>query len=122
MGTHAELAIEAGVDLLSIGSELNTTEGQVSRWLALVDRIRSRYEGSLSYTANWDRFDKVGFWTLVDVIGVSAYFELERDRPDAPVSDLVRAWAGPREQLAAFAPFINEHATDADYLILGLEE
>jgi hypothetical protein len=103
-----DLAVEHDVDLLSVGSELNTTEDQVVRWMEIVSDIRARYDGRLMYSANWDRYSKVRFWELVDVMSVSSYFELERDRPGAPVVDLVRAWKPVREMLVAEAERLDK--------------
>jgi hypothetical protein len=98
-----DIAIEAGVDLFAMGSELNSTEEDVDRWKRIAARIRLRFDGQITYSANWDRFEKVNFWPLVDVISVSSYFELQRDRPDAPVADLVADWSGHRDELTQFA-------------------
>lgn len=98
-----DLASREGVDLLSIGSELNTTESQVDRWRGVAGRIRARFPGKLMYSANWDRYDKVEIWPLIDVMSVSSYFELERDRPGAPEPDLVAAWAPIRADLVRTA-------------------
>jgi hypothetical protein len=86
------IARTADVDMLVIGSELNSTEAQMDRWTAVAERVRARYGGYLSYSANWDRYDKVELWPLVDVMSVSSYFELERSRPGAPEADIVKAW------------------------------
>ena len=94
-----DLSLAARVDALSMGSELNTTEDQIDRWDHIAQRIRARFNGELTYSANWDRYEKVRFWPLVDVISVSAYFELERDDPHAAQERLVRAWQPIRESL-----------------------
>lgn len=94
-----DLASREGVDLLSVGSELNTTEDQVDRWRGVIARIRDRFPGRITYSANWDRYDRTKIWPLVDVMSVSAYFELERDRPGAPQPDLVAAWSPIRAAL-----------------------
>ena len=97
------LAVAHDVDMLCVGSELNSTEEQIDRWIHHVDRIRATYDGRLTYSANWDRYHKVRLWPLVDAMSVSAYFELERNRPGAPEKDLVRAWAPIRRDLLAAA-------------------
>lgn len=93
------LAARAPVDCLVVGSELNALEEDLDRWARLVTRVRRGYDGTLAYSANWDRFDRVALWPLVDVLGVSAYFELARDEPDAPIDRLVAAWEAPRRAL-----------------------
>lgn len=97
------IAVAADVDLLSIGSELNTTESQLDRWEHLAAHARETFDGRLTYSANWDRFKKVQLWSLVDVMSVSSYFELSRDDPDASVDRLTDAWAKQRDRLLDFA-------------------
>ncbi|MHC5115346.1 MAG: glycoside hydrolase family 113 [Planctomycetota bacterium] len=96
---YVRLANRTGVDVLSIGSELNSTEEQVDRWAGIARRVRDRYDGRIMYSSNWDRYHRTSIWQLVDIMSVSSYFELERDRPGAPEADLVRAWAPIRAKL-----------------------
>lgn len=96
---YVEIANRAHVDLLSVGSELNTTEDQISRWERIVQRVRRTFGGQLTYSANWDRYHVVRFWELVDVMSVSAYFELVPADPDAPFPALVEAWAVERDRM-----------------------
>ena len=103
MEHFADVARRARVDLMSVGSELNSMERELDRWEEIVQRVRERFTGKLTYSANWDRYDKTALWSLVDVMSVSSYFELERDRHDAPEDDLVEAWMAPREALLAAA-------------------
>jgi hypothetical protein len=98
-----DVAIAADVDVLSIGSELNSTEDQIDRWRAIAEHVRDGFDGIITYSANWDRYHKVDLWPLVDLISVSSYFELERDHHGAPLDDLVSAWSAPRTELKAVA-------------------
>lgn len=100
---YVEIARAADVDMLVVGSELNSTEDQLERWDDLIASVRNRFGGHLSYSANWDRFDKVKLWPKVDVMSVSSYFELERESPGAPESDLVAAWQPIQRRLASAA-------------------
>ena len=92
--TAGKLSGPTGIDVFSVGSELNSTEDQADRWRHIVDRVRARFPGRVTYTANWDRYDNVTFWQMVDFISVSSYFELSREDPDAPVSRLTLDGAG----------------------------
>jgi hypothetical protein len=98
-----EVANAAEVDLLVVGSELNSTEGMLERWERVVKRVRDEFDGQIAYSANWDRYDKIKFWPMMDVMCVSSYFELKRDDPDAPEDELVEAWAKERDRLLTFA-------------------
>jgi hypothetical protein len=99
----AAIATAGQVGLLAVGSELNSTEAQVERWRRVIERARAGFGGSIAYSANWDRYERVPFWDLVDVMCVSAYFELEADRLDAPEPDLIAAWDPIRDRLLEFA-------------------
>ncbi len=109
-----DIAIEAEVDVLSVGSELNSMEGELQRWRRTIDHARSRFDGNLTYSANWDRYQRVTFWSWLDFISVSSYFELARDDPDAPLDTLVAAWQRERRRLL-------EHARRYDRPLLLME-
>ena len=100
---YLDIAVATGVDVFSVGSELNTTENQLDRWRQIIDRVRRRFDGRVTYTANWDRYQAVTFWSMVDFISVSSYFELSRDDPAASVSRLTAAWSAERIRLLRFA-------------------
>jgi hypothetical protein len=97
------VANEANANMFVVGSELNSTERQIDRWQRNVGRARAPLNGSLTYSANWHRYDRVAFWPLADAMSVSACFELERDGPGAPVDALVEAWRPHRARLLATA-------------------
>ncbi len=100
---YLDIAVANSVDVFSVGSELNTTESEPPRWRRIIDRVRTRFGGRLTYTANWDRYEAVSFWSMVDFISVSSYFELAREKPDASVAELTRAWRIKRSQMLRFA-------------------
>jgi hypothetical protein len=88
----AEIAERTGAKRLSIGSEMLSREHERARWKALIDRVRMQAPDlELMYSANWDHFEPVTFWDLVDVVGLTAYWELTPDL-DATEEELVRAW------------------------------
>jgi len=45
-------------------------------WRALIAAVRRVYAGPLSYAANFDQVEEVGFWDALDVVGVNAYYPL----------------------------------------------
>ncbi|MEL6187846.1 MAG: hypothetical protein AAFU79_24755, partial [Myxococcota bacterium] len=55
----------------------------------------------IMYSANWDHFGPVRFWDLVDVAGVTAYFEVGPVR-GAKLPALMEAWKAPHQQLLGF--------------------
>jgi hypothetical protein len=98
-----DLAVRGGADRMTIGSELLSREGERERWKELIGRVRVRAPGvSVLYSANWDHYELVSFWDLVDDVGVTAYFELTRDL-DASTADLARSWSLVRPSIERFS-------------------
>jgi hypothetical protein len=103
----ARLAKKGGAKRLSIGSELLSRERMRARWVKVIERVRVEApELELLYSANWDHYQEVSFWDLVDVVGLTAYFELTRSH-EAEVLDLTLAWIGIREVLREFSERIG---------------
>lgn len=99
----ARLATEGGADRLSIGSELLSREAMRDRWRELIERVRVRHPKlELMYSANWDHYEVVSFWDLVDVVGITGYWELTKDL-NASTEQLFAAWRGVKRTLLAFS-------------------
>jgi hypothetical protein len=90
--TMAALADSLEVEMFCFATEFGTAlSRRPAFWTALIGKIRQRYEGPLVYSANWDEWDRVPFWSQVDYIGVNAYFPLH-DAATPAVADLQKAW------------------------------
>ena len=77
MLNYAELAEEANVSILCIGTELEKfVENRPEYWQGLIKKIRAIYKGKLTYAANWDEYKRTSFWKELDYIGIDAYFPL----------------------------------------------
>lgn len=89
----ARIAEQTGVETLSIGNELSKLSGDQYRayWADLVQSVRDVYHGQLTYAAGTDEAIHVGFWDLVDEIGVNAYPPLTT-KTDPTVAEMVAAW------------------------------
>lgn len=92
----AELAERLRVPLLSVGSELASMDVDTARWRRVIAAVRRVYRGALTYSANWDHYEEVGFFDALDYAGVTGYFELaEKARAleeDPGVERLVHSW------------------------------
>jgi hypothetical protein len=101
----ARLAAREHVAALAVGSELSTLDGDRAAWAVLVARVRAKYHGALVYSANWDHFEAVGLWSLVDHIGVCAYFPLVplRGLPLPAVETVRDHWRLHQAKLAALS-------------------
>ena len=94
----AGVAAEVGADVFVVGTELaGSAEARGPFWRRLVADVRAVYPGRVTYAANWDRYDRVGFWDALDLVGVQAYFPV--DGAAGPAA----AWGRHRDALAAFA-------------------
>ncbi len=100
LGTFADMAKSKGVELLSIGCEMNTLEqpSNNSRWTNLITNMRSRYSGKLTYAANWGAigqnvggYQNVPWWNQLDYIGIDAYFPIATSN-NTTLADLTTAW------------------------------
>lgn len=99
----ARIAEQQGAERLVVGSELSSLEPYAKHWRTLISDLRHEFAGTLTYSANWDRIDAVGFWDALDEAGLTAYFPLAKDR-EAPSSDAIaEAWRSPRAQIDALA-------------------
>lgn len=95
---YADVARRTGVRQLAIGTELEGVSGHTRRWRRLIRRVRERFDGRLTYAANYDEVMRVRFWDALDLIGVDAYFPLS-DETDVTTSDLIEEWRGPVRRL-----------------------
>jgi hypothetical protein len=105
MDGFIKIANATDVDVLSVGSELLTTEKQVEPWARFIRKIRSRFKGKLSYSTNWDHYQTPVFWSQLDMIGINGYWNLQKDIPaDQPVTHekLVERWEDIQSQLLEF--------------------
>lgn len=93
----ATLATRQGIQRLVIGAELCSLEHQYERWVDLITDLRGRFKGVLSYSANWDHYRKIKYWSLLDEIAVTAYF------PISERSKLESLWHRYIDELEQFA-------------------
>ena len=82
----ADFATEQNVALLSIGSNLQGLEAESfsSDWQSLIGRVRDRYTGQVTYSADFREdiaggYREVPWWNELDVVGVNAFPPLTFD-------------------------------------------
>ena len=90
---YLRLAEQYNVESFSIGTELvNVTMPKwLSHWSDLIREARAAFSGKLTYSANWDEYETVGFWSDLDYVGIDAYFPLT-SQEDPPKEELLSAW------------------------------
>jgi len=98
-----DVAIEENVEMFALGTEVRVAARERPNfWRHLIRTIREKYDGKLTYAANWDNYASVPFWDELDYIGVDCYFPLVDD-PNPEVKDIVAAWKPYVAELEAFS-------------------
>lgn len=99
----AALADSAQTDMLCIATEFNTSiQKRPQYWSDLIRKIKSVYKGKLTYSANWDDWDKVPFWKELDYIGLGGYFPLVAETTPK-VEALMSAWQPIKTRLRSYS-------------------
>lgn len=58
---------------------INTRRARLeTEWVGLVEAVREVYSGRITYAANFDQYEAVGFWGPLDLLSVNAYFPLRK--------------------------------------------
>ncbi len=89
---YADLANEVNAELFCVGTELEKfIENRPEYWNSLIEKIKAKFKGKLTYAANWDEFKRTPFWNKLDYIGVDAYFPVS-DKKTPTVDDCLKGW------------------------------
>lgn len=74
----ADVANKSGADMLAMGVELRTwvTTSHAPSFVQLIQKVRRRYHGLLTYAANWDDVHDTVIWGDLDAIALNAFFPL----------------------------------------------
>jgi len=102
IGHYAAIAEAHGVEQFSVGCELEGMTGRAKAWRTIVDSVRQKFTGSLTYAAWPGEESRIGWWRAIDLIGVDAYYPLT-DRLDPSVAQLIDGWAPREERLATLS-------------------
>lgn len=115
------LAGENGIEMFCIGTEFDrTTASRKKFWFDLVAEVRKIYHGYITYSANWDSFDKVTLWPSLDVIGISGYFPLD-DKESPEVRGLVEKWKPVAVKLDNFSRKMNKKILFSEYGYMSVD-
>ena len=104
--SYAKLAQEHGVELYSVGSELCSQEPNNREWRRLIKEVRDVYRGKLLYSANWDHYQKIGFWRDLDFLGLNGYYKLASHH-NPTLNELIARWNQIREKLIHWQDLYN---------------
>jgi len=110
-----------GADAFVVGTELGGTTQHEQRWRGIIESVRRAYSGPLTYAANWDAYERVGFWDALDWVGIQAYFPVLDESPaeDGVPSqtELDAGWEDIAGRVAAFSRRVGKPVvfTEAGY-------
>ncbi len=88
---YAKIASEHNVEQFCIGTEFVGMSAFASHWRGIVRDVRGHFRGDLTYAANFDEYQEIGFWDELDYAGINAYFPLT-ERADAPFGEIIDGW------------------------------
>lgn len=105
LNSMADLAQQKGVELFSIGTEMESMANKAAyapKWTSIIGNVRSRYNGPVTYagnggdaydgSTNYGSYQRATFWDQLDYIGVDAYFQLTNKNNPTP-AELNAAWS-----------------------------
>ncbi len=104
----ARVASRHSCAALCVGSELGSMDRDPAPWKRLIDRVRAVYKGKLVYSANWDGYTRARIWHLVDLAGLSAYFQLTADGEAPTLERLIHAWREQRVHISRWRARIKK--------------
>lgn len=73
----AETAWEAEADMFCAGCEMVGTDHREGEWRQLIDNVRARYHGPVTYNCDKYQEEHVRWWDAVDVISSSGYYAID---------------------------------------------
>lgn len=100
---YAELAERHQAAMVVIGAVPADLAAQEDAWSTVIDAVRDRYGGALTFAVEPPDLGVVSFWDDVDVIGIDINFPPEADVPEPVAADLEKAWEPVLAEMTALA-------------------
>lgn len=102
-------AASKGADAFVVGTELDGMVAHEAEWRRVILGVRGAYDGPITYAANWDSYQTVGFWDAVDVVGIQAYFPVSADAGPVDRAVLDAGWEKVMGELRAHSAKTGKH-------------
>ena len=111
----ATLADSMNAEAFSIGVELkNLVTERPAFWPVLIDTVRDVYSGTLTYAANWDNYQNVGFWNELDLIGIDAYFPVGYSKTPT-FNECYQGWSENFEKLKTMSQSVGKNIVFTEF-------
>jgi hypothetical protein len=104
----AEIAEQSNVEMFCIGCELKATTNQKTQWENLINDIRARYSGPITYAADWTNYKYIEWWDSLDYVGIDAYFFLTLFNNDPTIEELKSAWNNHANEIEEWISNVNK--------------
>ncbi|APY08011.1 glycoside hydrolase [Winogradskyella sp. J14-2] len=112
---YADMAEKVNAELFCIGTELESfIKHRPEYWSQLIKKIKSIYNGKLTYAANWDEFVRTPFWNQLDYIGVDAYFPVS-DKETPSYEDCIEGWTSHKPILKQLSQALKKSILFTEY-------
>ncbi len=111
----AQIAASENVDLFCIGTELNSMVKQRPKyWEELIIKVRKIYTGPITYSANWDNYENIPFWSSLDFIGLNGYFPIN-NKAVPKIKKTKRNWNRIKKNIKKFSESFNKKIIITEY-------
>ena len=104
---YTAVAQATHVDVLVVGSELLSTESKLDEWTQTIHKVRSEFSGQITYSSNWDHYQRIPFWDQLDFIGMNEYYTLGKNA-NVTVPEILKAWAPIQHDLHVFSQRVHK--------------
>jgi hypothetical protein len=109
IGYYAMVAEAHKVDVLTIGSELVSTEPKVDEWRKTIEMVRQTFKGMLTYSANWDHYKDIPFWDRLDLVSMNSYWTLGESREGkVGLEEIEQRWAKIKSSVVGFVDKVHK--------------
>lgn len=100
---YAKIAEDYEVDLFCVGTEYKiAVQKRTPFWITLIEDVSCIYNGSITYSCNWDSYENNPLWERLDYIGISGYFPLS-EKASPSVESLKTKWKPIVKRLRQFS-------------------
>jgi hypothetical protein len=104
---YADLAEKNNVEQFCVGVEYKGTVHREYNWRDIIEKVRERYTGPITYASNWDNYKNINWWDALDFVSIDAYFPLT-NKADPTVDELKNGWEKWENEIEEFQESVNK--------------
>jgi hypothetical protein len=104
----AEFAQQNSVEMFCVGCEYKATTDESEQWQRVIQGVRDRYSGPITYAADWTNYYNIDWWNSVDYVGIDAYFPLSIFDSDPTATQLQKVWTNYADEIEEWLEPINK--------------